>query len=361
MIFCTLFDSNYLDKGLALYKSLKSHTKTFKIYILTMDEKSNDILNSLHLENVVIIELFSFIKKMKLEKAYKNRTKAEFCWTCTSHLIDYVLTIFNEKICTYIDSDLYFYSDPSCLIDEIGKKTVQIVEHRFTNSLSDKFALQTSGKYCVQFNTFKNEKNALDLLRWWEAKCIESCSQSGKDGVMGEQYYLNGWEKYNFVSILKNLGGGVAPWNIGQYRLVNKVNDAFFLKKRSIVFKLVFYHFHNISYLSKTKANIAVFHRRLRTDKKLVEKIYFPYLTELNQIKRFLNKEYGFYPMITKHPGFKNTNNKTKNRFLNSIGKSGFIGTSKILFLKVRNKILILLNGKKNIVEIKDDYEEWSI
>ena len=64
MIFCTLFDSNYLDKGLALYKSLKNVMKSFKLYILAMDERSNTILNSLHLNNTAIIELSSFIKKM---------------------------------------------------------------------------------------------------------------------------------------------------------------------------------------------------------------------------------------------------------------------------------------------------------
>ena len=38
MVYCTLFDSNYLDKGLVMYDSLVNSSCKFILYILCMDD-----------------------------------------------------------------------------------------------------------------------------------------------------------------------------------------------------------------------------------------------------------------------------------------------------------------------------------
>ena len=47
LTFCTLFDSNYLDKGLVLCKSMNNVMPEFKLYILAMDDKCTEILKNL--------------------------------------------------------------------------------------------------------------------------------------------------------------------------------------------------------------------------------------------------------------------------------------------------------------------------
>ena len=42
--FCTLFDSNYLIKGLTMIKSLSQHFSEFEIYVLCIDEKTKNFL-----------------------------------------------------------------------------------------------------------------------------------------------------------------------------------------------------------------------------------------------------------------------------------------------------------------------------
>ena len=44
MVFCTLFDSYYLDKGLTLYHSLKKVSDQFKLYIFCFDDSSYEVL-----------------------------------------------------------------------------------------------------------------------------------------------------------------------------------------------------------------------------------------------------------------------------------------------------------------------------
>ena len=204
-----------------MYRSLVATGCNFKMYVLAMDEKCKEVLDAYSYENQIVISCDNFCEEMGLSEIRKTRKRGEFCWTCTSYLIDYVLTKYGEQICTYVDSDLCFYSNPQCLIDEMGDKTVQIVPHRYNSTIQGYLLSLGSGTYCVQFNTFKNTRDAMDLLHWWEDRCLESCANTSlkNDGVFGDQGYLEHWGEKDNVEVLKNLGGGVAPWNLMQYSL----------------------------------------------------------------------------------------------------------------------------------------------
>ena len=114
LTFCTLFDSNYLDKGFVLYQSLEAAINVpFKLYILAMDQKCHQILRNMNLKYAQVISLEEFVDE-ELAEIQEKRSRAEFCWTCTASLIDYVFENYQEEYCTYIDSDLYFYKNPLC-------------------------------------------------------------------------------------------------------------------------------------------------------------------------------------------------------------------------------------------------------
>ena len=337
MVFCTLFDSNYLDKGLVMYRSLVKTDCDFKMYVLAMDDKCKEVLDSYNYNNLITFSLDSFSDEVGLSDVRKTRPRGEFCWTCTSFLIDYVLTKCNEPICTYVDSDLYFYSDPQCLIDEMGDKTVQIVEHRFSDSMIDCYRKSQSGTYCVQFNTFKNTSDALELLRWWKSKCLESCSiDNPNSGVFGDQGYLENWgDKYN-VSVLKHLGGGVAPWNVGQYQLAEdetvSMPPLLLEKKTQRKFDLVFYHFHHITYYEAHKVNTHVYVFG-NADDSLIRHLYIPYLRALDETKNELKERFDVYPLLMSHPGMREYEKK-KLKFGDLIRKLRHLNVLKKMILK---------------------------
>ena len=49
LYYCTLFDSNYISKGIALYLSLERHTDDFLLYVMAMDRKCEKMLKNMEL------------------------------------------------------------------------------------------------------------------------------------------------------------------------------------------------------------------------------------------------------------------------------------------------------------------------
>lgn len=318
MVFCTLFDSNYLDKGLVMYESLQNVCENSILYTLAMDMKCYSVLVKEKRNNLIPVFVDDILND-DMRRARKNRSQGEFCWTCSSYFLIYVLEKCNEQICTYIDSDLYFYANPKCLLDEMKEKSVQIVEHRFPDSLEGRFASILSGRFCVQFNTFKNEPQALNLLKEWNQKCINSCSNNGQGEVFGDQKYLEDWDKYPYVSVLKNMGGGVAPWNVKKYSLIDKSGEGngFLLREKDSKesFALVFYHYHNIQYINRNCANINVFTHYWNVDKKLIQVLYPSYLNKCEQMKQYLESTHNILPIVFSHPGLSQKNESLFHRF----------------------------------------------
>ena len=299
MIFCTLFDSYYLDKGLAMYRSLERVAEDFKLYIYAFDEKAYEVLNALDLKKAVILrntdleEAYPILKKLKTE-----RSKAEFCWTCTPVSIHYILEHCGEDNCTYIDSDLYFFKNPEVLEKEIHEHNANIVitPHRFSNSLKDRRLLNRSGKYCVEFNYFDKSDNSMKALNWWKDKCFEWCFHIYEKDRMGDQKYLVQFPKlFDGVYELANLGGGTAPWNLAQYVFADKYDTTGAVKapvlrekKTGTEFPVVFYHFQSMRYISEDLIII----RSETHSKKTKDVIYRPYLIELEKIRHEL-RDYG--------------------------------------------------------------------
>ena len=292
MNFCTLFDSYYLDKGIALYYSLEKVTDDFILYIFCFDNKAYDVLMDMKLKHAIVIHYNAFETDELLEKK-KERSKAEYCWTCTSVTIEYVLDHFLVDNCTYLDSDLFFYSDPQILFDEIkaSRANVVIVEHRFKDNEYGRKLEARNGKYCVEFNYFDQSENGRKVLTWWKDKCMDWCYDQPEPDRMGDQKYLNYWTRdFEGVHELQHLGGGVAPWNLEQYSLVKlNGNDIIMATDNGKRFPLIFYHFQNIRYMPGRKVNI----KSQTKNKKLKYAIYVPYLKTIEEIRAMLVQRYG--------------------------------------------------------------------
>ena len=266
--FCTLFDSNYLPRALVMYRSLEATGEDFTLYVVCFDDLAFEILEKLKLANLVTISLVDF-ESEGLLAVKKTRTAGEYCWTCTPHVIRYVLETYKLEQVTYLDADLCFYEKPSLLLAEFEQAdaSVLITEHRYTPR-HDQSA--TSGIYCVQFMTFNADERGLKVLQWWQDRCLEWCYARFEDGKFGDQKYLDDWPKrFEGVHVLQHLGGGVAPWNIQQYR-IQELGNKLYVNE----FLIVFYHFHAYKYYADGRHDfVSLYH----LNSEVVNLLYRPY------------------------------------------------------------------------------------
>ncbi len=277
--FCTLFDTNYLTRGLALYHSLDAHCNDFHLYIFAFNEKCYDILKDLNLSKVTLISLVEF-EDEELLKVKPSRSIAEYCWTSTSSTILYVLEKYKVDSCTYIDADMFFYSSPKPIFDELGDESILITEHRYSPQYNKDLK---AGKYCVQFITFKNDDRGLKALHWWRERCLEWCYAKYEDGKFGDQLYLNDWtERFEGVHVLRHLGGGLAAWNIQQYDFVQGSDYITGIEKTTgNKFDVIFYHFHYLRFFKNGEIELG-----RRTLSQTVFNIFYkPYIKHLETLK----------------------------------------------------------------------------
>lgn len=242
--FCTLFDRNYLVRGISLVESLRKHQPgAFTLFVVCLDEITRILLEKLRLDNVVTVPLHGIEQgDMGLREAKKNRSLVEYYWTLTPCIVLWLLENYREiDLITYVDADMFYFSSPEPLFEEMGACSVMIHEHRFSPNFAH-LDMEMFGRYNVGMIVFRNDAVGLRVLKKWREQCLHWCYQKVEDGKFGDQVYLNDWpERYEKIHVLQHVGGGVAPWNHDQYAFRSQ-NEQVLVDGKP----LIFYHFHSL-------------------------------------------------------------------------------------------------------------------
>ena len=281
--YCSYFDHRYMPRGLAMIRSLRRFEPAAPIWVLCLDELCFQLMSAINEPNVRLIGMEEFEEGDEgLAAARKDRSLVEYYFTCTPSLVRFVLQRAAEgDTVTYLDADLFFFSDPSPLHAELGSDSVAIVAHRFTEELRDR---EEYGKYNVGWLTFRNDERGRAVQEWWRNRCNEWCFDRLEGDRFADQKYLERFgELFKGVVALAHDGANVAPWNIGRYDVTCR-EGAVFIDDRP----LVFFHFHGlkalgeVAYRAPHRAYRAPFGHEIR------RRIYRPYVRELASISREL-------------------------------------------------------------------------
>ena len=242
--FATLFDQNYLSRGLCLIESLDNVlNNNYTLFILALDEGVISYFSEHSKQNITILsigEIEEFYPELKTAKT--NRSKVEYYFTLSPVLPLYILKNFKDcSRITTLDADVYFYSTPEEIFKNYGINAILITPHDFSDNQKH---LVTYGKYNVSFQSFPNTANGLLVLENWKEKCIKWCGDNHdpKTGYFADQKYLDDWEhKFKDIQPIELKTCGRAPWNIYETELTFS-NDKFLVGKKP----LIYFHFHSL-------------------------------------------------------------------------------------------------------------------
>jgi hypothetical protein len=288
--FCTVADFNFLNRVLALNKSLKKYSDKYILHLLCLDDQ---IFNSINDENIKLYKLENLYENDKslfharnndpsreaLINSAGNIDKAkrlQFIWTLSPYFTWYCLDTLECDDVLYIDADIYFFSNWENLYKHLDKISVGIVEHRCETST-------LNGKYNVGIVYFKNDINGYKCLTWWKNCLLFTDHQYySTHSSCGDQKYLELFpELFQNVSVLDKFIGHLAPWNFNQH----------LYKKDKILWNnleqdLLYCHFSNFKTdFDKNTYTVAERHGIVKPSNDFIKKICDEYYESLKETK----------------------------------------------------------------------------
>lgn len=281
--YITLFDRNYEELGLAMINSLcRNTTKPVRVFIVCIDDINKSAIANLYkhsIHHIIFLDLdyIDHLTRGKITLMLKNRDYREFCWSLASFCTDFIAEYFALKEITYLDSDVFFTSDPEYIFEKMGNKKVAVVPHMFPAHDYDR--LIPNGKYNVSWVTFREDR--FDILKRWQEQVFRKCNSD----TCGDQKYLDEWPMIlgeDLYEMDKGMGSG--PWNAYTYDF-RKMLDFITVDAKP----LIFYHFHEFRKKNGNNTSWAdVNYTYYPTNPQQIEFIYKPYHIEVMANEAFL-------------------------------------------------------------------------
>jgi hypothetical protein len=278
--FCTLFDKNYLSRGLALHESLTKHSSDFLMFILCLDEFTHTYLKAQHLSNVALIPIAELEKNdPDLAHCRQNRSLVEYYFTISPCLPLYLLKKYPSMayICS-IDADLFFYESPMGIFEQFEDYSILITSHHFSPDIGQHW--HETGVYNVSFQAFRNDETGKSCLGNWRKDCINWCYNhyDALHDRFADQKYLENWEKMygEKLMILDKPTVNLAIWNVNQYQLSHEKNRVFSNKS-----PVVFYHFSNVKIVNRYLIQCGFYWSQTKANRVLLKHIYQPYIKKI--------------------------------------------------------------------------------
>ncbi|HEX4984472.1 MAG TPA: hypothetical protein VFV71_00240 [Burkholderiales bacterium] len=279
--YCTLFDKNYLTRGLALHASLQRHRPGSMLVVLCLDEATRDMLARMSLDAARLVSLDELEGYDPSLKAVRGaRLPAEYYFTCKPVLMRYMLdTHAHLGRVTYLDSDLYLFSDPATLFDRYADASVLLTPHRFPESVADRIQY---GLFNAGWVSAASGGEGRRFVEWWRERCLEWCVLNVEGDRFADQKYLDRVpDMFRGSVALPDKGVNLGPWSLESMDVARE-GDAVSVTGE----KLVFFHFHGLRRIAGHVYDSGLHEYRVRLTPEIRNFIYAPYLAALEAAGR---------------------------------------------------------------------------
>lgn len=271
----TLFDRNYIDRGLALHRSLERHCGDFRLHVLCLDAPTRKALAALRLAHTELLDIAALEAwDPDLARARHDRGKVEYYFTCKPVLLAYALRDGAAGRVDYLDSDIAFFSDPAPLERAIAASSVALSPHRFDAANAH---LERYGRFNAGWVSVSGGDEGRRFVAWWRALCLEWCRMDVEPTRFGDQKYLDRVPgAFPAALAVSHPGVNLGPWNVGRSRIELTPQGV-----RVDEQLLVFFHFHGTRRMLFNLHESGLYNYGIALTPAIRDGIFRPYLTEL--------------------------------------------------------------------------------
>lgn len=261
----TYFDKNYLSRFLNLKSSFEQFNIDHKFHVLCLDDYVYKFLKKNNFVNVEIILLSQIEEKYeKLKIIKKDRETIEYYFTLSPFLPKYLFEVKNLSQIIYIDTDYYFFNNPSKLIQSSHDSSVVIIRQH---------ASLKYGRYNVGLLFFNfNFAETYEIIDKWSMQCLNNCSDKVTNNSYADQKYLDSWvSDLKYIRIYEPEYTSLAPWD-PNIMIEKNINN------------MIAFHFHALKF-SQNYFVTGLHNYNKKSSKMILEKIYKPYVKNLKLIE----------------------------------------------------------------------------
>lgn len=212
--FCTIITKSHLPYATALFQSIQKFgvLSRFVAYVVDGDVDTPGT----GIEVLTTEDLANEPLAAQIRVKYYRQSVDKYRWSMKPVIMNHLLGQGLEKV-IYVDSDIYFFSDPGFLLEELDRHNILLTPHWEVKDPALDFSCFVrnfkNGLYNAGFVAIN--KHAREAMIWWAKACLFKCEINRSIGLFLDQAYLNLFEvQFDRVKTLKHKGCNVANWNI---------------------------------------------------------------------------------------------------------------------------------------------------
>ncbi len=241
---CTIVSRNYLHFARTLCESFLAVHPAARFFVLLVDRPvpgesfEGEKFELIPVESIGIPQFASIAFKYDILELNTNVKPSFLKWILQCGDIDRVI---------YLDPDIFVYSGLGETYDLLDDADAVLTPHILAPIRDDKRPREQdfllSGVFNLGFVGIANRKTAVELLDWWETRCLQSGFSEQRAGLFVDQKWANLFPCISpNTGILRDPGCNMAYWNL-QERRIERRDGYFWVNGKS---RLKFFHFSGI-------------------------------------------------------------------------------------------------------------------
>ena len=239
---CTIVSPNYLPFARTLAQSYLRHHPDHSFFVL--------LVADVHDKEIFLHEPFNAVLMNELPlpniKCLAMRYDLlELNTNVKPTLMKFLLARYELDALIYLDPDIYIYNPLAPILEMFRSSDIVLTPH-LTSPLPDDASspiereILYNGTYNLGFIGVKRSSESIQMLDWWEARCLREAFSEGRSGLFVDQKWINLVPGiFEGIGICRDLGCNMAYWNLDERTL--SCSDAGYLVNETA--PLRFFHF----------------------------------------------------------------------------------------------------------------------